>query len=72
MLQITLHLTRSNRLWTFQLLGFEVFQFQLQKKVLQPFLNGIIYCFYLSMVVKGMKIILNFLLIAAVKILVKM
>jgi hypothetical protein len=50
----------------------EVFQFQLQKKVLQPFLNGIIYCFYLSMVVKGMKIILNFLLIAAVEILVKM
>jgi hypothetical protein len=24
MLQMTLHLTRSSRLWTFQLLGFEV------------------------------------------------
>jgi hypothetical protein len=26
MLQMNLHLTRSSRLWTFQLLGFEVFQ----------------------------------------------
>jgi hypothetical protein len=26
MLQMTLHLTRSSRLWTFQQLGFEVFQ----------------------------------------------
>jgi hypothetical protein len=26
------HLTRSSRLWTFQLLGFEVFQVRLQKK----------------------------------------
>jgi hypothetical protein len=33
MLQMTLHLTRSSRLWTFQLLGFEVFQVRLQKKV---------------------------------------
>jgi hypothetical protein len=32
MLQMTLHLTRSSRLWTFQLLGFEVFQVRLQKK----------------------------------------
>jgi hypothetical protein len=32
MLQITLHWTRSNHLWTFQLLGFEVFQVRLQKK----------------------------------------
>jgi hypothetical protein len=31
-LQMTLHLTRSSRLWTFQLLGFEVFQVRLQKK----------------------------------------
>jgi hypothetical protein len=29
---MTLHLTRSSRLWTFQLLGFEVFQVLLQKK----------------------------------------
>jgi hypothetical protein len=27
---MTLHLTRSSRLWTFQLLGFEVFQVGLQ------------------------------------------
>jgi hypothetical protein len=27
-----LHLTRPRRLWTFQLLGFEVFQVRLQKK----------------------------------------
>jgi hypothetical protein len=27
-----LHLTRSSRLWSFQLLGFEVFQVRLQKK----------------------------------------
>jgi hypothetical protein len=34
------HLTRSSRLWTFQLLGFEVlFQVRLQKKALQPFLQ---------------------------------
>jgi hypothetical protein len=32
MLQMTLHLTRSSRLWTFQLLGFEVFQVRLQKE----------------------------------------
>jgi hypothetical protein len=32
MLQTTLHLTRSSRLWTLQLLGFEVFQVRLQKK----------------------------------------
>jgi hypothetical protein len=32
MLQMTLHLTRSSRLWTFQLLRFEVFQVRLQKK----------------------------------------
>jgi hypothetical protein len=32
MLQMTLHLTRSSRLWTFQFLGFEVFQVRLQKK----------------------------------------
>jgi hypothetical protein len=32
MLQMTLHLTRSSRLWIFQLLGFEVFQVRLQKK----------------------------------------
>jgi hypothetical protein len=30
--QMTLHLTQSSRLWTFQLLGFEVFQVRLQKK----------------------------------------
>jgi hypothetical protein len=30
--QLTLHLTWSSRLWTFQLLGFEVFQVRLQKK----------------------------------------
>jgi hypothetical protein len=36
MLPMTLHLTRSNRLWTFQLLGFEGFQIRLQKKTLQP------------------------------------
>jgi hypothetical protein len=30
--QMTLHLTRLSRLWTFQLLGFEVFQVRLQKK----------------------------------------
>jgi hypothetical protein len=29
---MTLHLNRSSRLWTFQLLGFEVFQVRLQKK----------------------------------------
>jgi hypothetical protein len=38
MLQMTLHLTRSSRLWTFQLLGFEVFQIRIQKKPLQQFL----------------------------------
>jgi hypothetical protein len=32
LLSMTLHLTRSSRLWTFQLLGFEVFQVRLQKK----------------------------------------
>jgi hypothetical protein len=35
MLQMTLHLTRSSRLWTFkhfQLLGFEVFRVRLLKK----------------------------------------
>jgi hypothetical protein len=32
MLQITLHFTRSSRLWTFQLLGFEVFQVRLEKE----------------------------------------
>jgi hypothetical protein len=32
MLQTTLHLTRSSRLWTLQLLRFEVFQVRLQKK----------------------------------------
>jgi hypothetical protein len=37
MLQMTLHLTRSSRLWTFQLLGFEVVQVRLQKKPLQLF-----------------------------------
>jgi hypothetical protein len=31
MLQMTLHLTRWNRLWIFQLLGLEVFQVRLQK-----------------------------------------
>jgi hypothetical protein len=31
MLQMTLHLTRSSRLWKFQLPGFEVFQVRLQK-----------------------------------------
>jgi hypothetical protein len=38
MLQMILHLTRSSRLWTFQLLGFEVFQIRIQKKPLQQFL----------------------------------
>jgi hypothetical protein len=37
MLQMTLHLTRSSCLWTFQLLEVEVFQVRLQKKLLQPF-----------------------------------
>jgi hypothetical protein len=32
MLQMTLNLTRSSRPWTFQLLGFEVFQLRLHKK----------------------------------------
>jgi hypothetical protein len=32
MLQMTLHLTGSSRLWTFHLLGFEAFQVRLQKK----------------------------------------
>jgi hypothetical protein len=32
MLQMTLYLTWSNRPWTFQLQGFEVFQVRLQKK----------------------------------------
>jgi hypothetical protein len=32
MLQISLHLTPSNRLRTFQLLGFEAFQVRLQKR----------------------------------------
>jgi hypothetical protein len=32
MSQMTLHLTRSSHLWTFQLLGFEAFQVRLQKK----------------------------------------
>jgi hypothetical protein len=32
MLQMTLHLTRSSRLWTFQLLGFEVSQTSYKKK----------------------------------------
>jgi hypothetical protein len=31
-----LQMIRASRLWTFQLLGFEVFQFHLQKKTLQP------------------------------------
>jgi hypothetical protein len=31
MLHVTLHLTRSSRLWTFQLLRFEIFQVRLQK-----------------------------------------
>jgi hypothetical protein len=31
MLQTTLHLSRLTRLWTFQLLGFEVFQVWLEK-----------------------------------------
>jgi hypothetical protein len=31
MLQMTLHLIRSSRLWTFQLLGREMFQVRLQK-----------------------------------------
>jgi hypothetical protein len=35
MLQMTLYLIRSTRPWTFQLLGFEVFQVRLQKKPLQ-------------------------------------
>jgi hypothetical protein len=34
-----LNLTRPRRLWTFQLLGFEVFQVRLQKKTLQPFIE---------------------------------
>jgi hypothetical protein len=34
---MTLHLTRSSCLWTFQLLEFEVFQVRLQKKSFQPF-----------------------------------
>jgi hypothetical protein len=38
MLEMTLHLTRSTRLLTFQLLGFELFQVRLQKKPFQPFL----------------------------------
>jgi hypothetical protein len=38
MLQMILHLTRSSHLWTFQLLGFEVFQIRIQKKPLQQFL----------------------------------
>jgi hypothetical protein len=33
MLRMILHLTRSSLLWTFQLLGFEMFQVRLQKKV---------------------------------------
>jgi hypothetical protein len=37
MLHMTLHLTRSSRLWTFQFLGFEEFQVRLQKKLLEPF-----------------------------------
>jgi hypothetical protein len=32
MVQMTLHLTRSSRPWTFPLLGFEVFQIRLQKR----------------------------------------
>jgi hypothetical protein len=32
MVQMTLHLIRSSRLWTFQLLGLEVLHIQLQKK----------------------------------------
>jgi hypothetical protein len=32
MVQMTLHLTRSSRPWTFPLLGFEVFQIWLQKR----------------------------------------
>jgi hypothetical protein len=32
MLQMTLHLSRSSRLWTFQLLGFDVFKFGYKKK----------------------------------------
>jgi hypothetical protein len=32
MLQMPLNLTRSSRLWTFELLGFEVCQVWLQKK----------------------------------------
>jgi hypothetical protein len=32
MLQMTCHLTRSSSLWTFRLLGLQVFQIRLQKK----------------------------------------
>jgi hypothetical protein len=32
MVQMTLHLIRSSRLWTFQLLGLEVLHIRLQKK----------------------------------------
>jgi hypothetical protein len=39
MLQITLHLTRSSRLWTFQLLGLEVYQVGYKKKPLQLFVQ---------------------------------
>jgi hypothetical protein len=33
---MTLHLTRSSRLWKFQLLGFEVFQVRLQRRDFRP------------------------------------
>jgi hypothetical protein len=43
MLQMTLHLTWSTRLRTFQLLGFEVFQVRLQKSHFNPFYINFIY-----------------------------
>jgi hypothetical protein len=39
MLQMPLNLTRSSRLWTFQLLGFEVSSLVTKKKPRQPFLT---------------------------------
>jgi hypothetical protein len=41
MLQMTLHLTPSSRLWTFQPLGFEVFQVLLQKSHFNRFFGDI-------------------------------
>jgi hypothetical protein len=43
MLQMTLHLTWSSRLRTFQLLGFEVFQVRLQKSHFNRFYINFIY-----------------------------